>query len=161
MTIIRPDEAFKLAQAGKVAELLKSKISSNFSWGEVFDEDLVYIATVPQSVFLNASKQANTMECVRELFGKSIIVHCWYRTPEHNAQVGGAKNSQHLLGLATDFHVEGFEGVDGNRLVQKRLNVAPFMSLRGLEYTGGGWTHVDSRSLVDGRHYGYRFNPNA
>lgn len=40
---------------------------------------------------------------LRELYGKPLIVASGYRTPERNAQVGGVKNSSHLLGYAVDW----------------------------------------------------------
>tara|TARA_R110000868_G_scaffold187432_4_gene429962 strand:+ start:2738 stop:3151 length:414 start_codon:yes stop_codon:yes gene_type:complete len=35
-----------------------------------------------------------------------LSVDSAYRCPEHNAAVGGAKQSQHMLGLALDLHIE-------------------------------------------------------
>lgn len=42
-------------------------------------------------------------DALRELYGKPLIVASGYRTPERNAQVGGVKNSSHLLGYAVDW----------------------------------------------------------
>ncbi len=38
----------------------------------------------------------------RELVGGSVGIESGYRDPQHNARVGGAKNSQHLYGNAAD-----------------------------------------------------------
>ena len=40
---------------------------------------------------------------LREAYGKPLIVASGIRTPERNKQVGGAKNSSHLLGYAVDW----------------------------------------------------------
>ena len=40
---------------------------------------------------------------LRELYGKPLIVASGIRTPERNKQVGGVKNSSHLLGYAVDW----------------------------------------------------------
>ena len=40
---------------------------------------------------------------LRVRFGKPLIVASGYRTPERNKQVGGVKNSSHLLGYAVDW----------------------------------------------------------
>ena len=40
---------------------------------------------------------------LRELYGKPLVVASGMRTPERNAQVGGVKNSSHLLGYAVDW----------------------------------------------------------
>lgn len=47
------------------------------------------------------------LQCIREHFGKPVHITSGYRTAEHNAAVGGSKSSQHLLGRAADFYVEG------------------------------------------------------
>ena len=39
---------------------------------------------------------------LRECYGKPLIINCAYRCQKHNAEVGGVKNSQHLLGIAAD-----------------------------------------------------------
>lgn len=47
------------------------------------------------------------LDPLRKAYGKPIYVNCGYRCPELNKAVGGAKNSQHLTGLAADIHVKG------------------------------------------------------
>ena len=42
------------------------------------------------------------LQAIREHFGKPITITSGYRTAAHNAAVGGAKSSQHLLGRAAD-----------------------------------------------------------
>lgn len=42
------------------------------------------------------------LEAIRSEFGKPIVVNSGYRSPEHNAKVGGAKNSYHVKGCAAD-----------------------------------------------------------
>lgn len=42
------------------------------------------------------------LDSIREEFGKPVLVNCGYRSPEHNAKVGGVKNSFHVQGLAAD-----------------------------------------------------------
>jgi len=145
--LITPEKAIQLANDGQYAKLKKLYISQNFSWGEVFvhcsDADISNALT---SVFHNAQKQALTMETVRALFGDKIIdVSSWYRSKWRNNAVGGAKFSQHRYGLATDFVIRGYSGYTGNKKVQLILDPLPFMQVRGLEFTGGNWTHVDTR----------------
>lgn len=38
----------------------------------------------------------------RALFGEPIIQTCGYRSPEHNAAIGGVPNSAHTKGMAID-----------------------------------------------------------
>ena len=44
----------------------------------------------------------NTLDPARELIDAPITVDSGFRSPEVNAKVGGAKNSQHLTGQAAD-----------------------------------------------------------
>lgn len=48
----------------------------------------------------------NVLDPVRDAFGKPIKVNSGYRCEKHNKEVGGAKNSQHLLGQAADIAAE-------------------------------------------------------
>ena len=47
------------------------------------------------------------LQCIREHFGKPVVITSGYRTAAHNAAVGGVKSSQHLLGRAADIRVQG------------------------------------------------------
>ena len=44
----------------------------------------------------------NVLDPLRELYGKPIIVNSGYRCLKLNKAVGGARNSQHLIGQASD-----------------------------------------------------------
>lgn len=39
---------------------------------------------------------------IREAYGKPVVINSGYRSPEHNAAVGGVKNSMHVQGKAAD-----------------------------------------------------------
>lgn len=45
------------------------------------------------------------LETMRELCGKPLVLSCGYRCPEHNRDVGGVSNSQHIYGRAADVQV--------------------------------------------------------
>ena len=46
---------------------------------------------------------------IRTHFGKPVLVNSGIRCATHNANVGGVKNSQHVLGTAADIVVTGVE----------------------------------------------------
>ena len=49
------------------------------------------------------------LENIREEFGKPIIIHCAGRCLSHNKSVGSKDTSQHVKGMAVDFHIKDKE----------------------------------------------------
>jgi len=49
----------------------------------------------------------SVLQELREFFKASVTITSSYRCPAHNAEVGGAERSQHLLGTAADVIVKG------------------------------------------------------
>ena len=47
------------------------------------------------------------LQDVRDHFNAPLNINCSYRCEKHNADVGGATKSQHLLGTAADIWVKG------------------------------------------------------
>ena len=94
--------------------------------------------TSMDTVLANIEKQAAALQNVSNHFGKSIHVHCWLRPPAYNKLIGGAGNSAHLRGMATDFHMDGITAEE----VRKELKANPKL------YPGAGenaksWVHID------------------
>lgn len=48
----------------------------------------------------------SVLQQIRAHFGKPVMITSAYRTPAHNAKVGGVANSQHLYGVAADIKVK-------------------------------------------------------
>lgn len=143
-----PKQIYDLVQSGWHGNLSEYPISEHFTWGEVFTNcSRSDIQQCARSNFDNALKQAQLMEEIRAFLKVPIIVHCWYRSESHNERVGGAPHSYHKKALATDWHALGYESAARNLEIQKRLDNAPFMQKAGLEFTGGTWTHSDSRGV--------------
>ena len=87
------------------------------------------------------------LQCIREHFGKAVTITSGYRTAAHNAKVGGAKSSQHLLGRAADIQLEG-TSVEAVAAYAESLMPAwggvgryPVKAGRAT-----GWVHVDTRA---------------
>ena len=64
---------------------------------------------IPQAYWVNVQKVMTRMEMVRKAMGNlPIVIRSGYRSSEYNRQVGGTKNSQHLLGKAVDVYVKDY-----------------------------------------------------
>jgi hypothetical protein len=62
-------------------------------------------------------KLIQALEAIRMHYGRPVTITSGYRSPSHNAAVGGAPNSQHVLGTAADFVVQGVSPAEVFRLL--------------------------------------------
>jgi zinc D-Ala-D-Ala carboxypeptidase len=78
------------------------------------------------------------LQALRDKLGKPILLTSAYRSPEHNAKVGGAKNSQHMLGIAFDVRME-------NQDPQQFEAAARAVGFTGFGYyPKQGFMHIDT-----------------
>ena len=86
------------------------------------------------------------LQCIREHFGKAVTITSGYRTAAHNAAVGGAKSSQHLLGRAADIRVQGVSVEDVAAYAESLMpgwgGIGRYPVKAG---RAKGWVHVDTR----------------
>ena len=121
------------------------RLSPNFTRREAASKDGV---AIPRQLRGAAQRQAFHMERVRHQCGdKPLTVLSWYRSPSHNANVGGASKSQHVKARACDVDSNTI-----NRIGENRWNRAT-----GRVFSNGGIgfdnatqqnRHVDSRGGV-------------
>jgi uncharacterized protein YcbK (DUF882 family) len=62
---------------------------------------------IPNNVLPNIIQLAKNLQVLRDAVGKSITITSGYRSPQHNKKIGGAKDSQHVKGMAADIKVAG------------------------------------------------------
>jgi Peptidase M15 len=82
-----------------------------FTWSETESHDST---PVPKHLRKRVVKQAKALNKLRKVVSKHynvgfdkirINVNSWYRSPSYNASIGGASQSQHVEGRATDINV--------------------------------------------------------
>lgn len=86
---------------------------------------------------------AEMLEVVRAHFGRPIRVHSGFRCVALNTAIGGSKYSQHMLGEAADFHVDGVALEDVWRWIRDESGLAYGQCL--LEHRPGepaSWVHL-------------------
>ena len=90
------------------------------------------------------------LQCIREHFGKPVHITSGYRTAAHNAAVGGSKSSQHLLGRAADFYVEGVDvavvAAYAETLLPARGGIGRYPKDAKHPKRSTGWVHIDTRA---------------
>ncbi|MGL5922206.1 D-Ala-D-Ala carboxypeptidase family metallohydrolase [Chroococcidiopsis sp.] len=79
-------------------------VSKYFTVAEVTQQDKRRIPNVGSTEANNILKLAKELDKVREAWGHPISITSWYRPKVINAQVGGVRNSTHILGLAADIY---------------------------------------------------------
>lgn len=80
------------------------KLTNNFNLSEFRSKDG---AEFPANVIINIRELATNLQVLRDHLGVSISISSAYRSPAHNAKIGGAKNSKHITGMASDIKVRG------------------------------------------------------
>jgi len=98
---------------------------------------------IPNNVLPNILQLAKNLQVLRDAIGKSISITSGYRSPQHNKKIGGAKDSQHVKGLAADIKVSGMtpkevalviEGlIEQGKMKQGGIGIYP------------SWVHYDVR----------------
>ena len=92
------------------------------------------------------SELVQVLQAIRDHFGAPVVITSGYRTPAHNAKVGGSKSSQHLLGRAADIQVASTSVEDVAAYAESLLHnwggVGRYPVKAG---RAKGWVHVDTR----------------
>ena len=84
----------------------------------------------------------DVLDRIRERLGVPITVNSGYRCPEHNAEVGGVSDSQHVLGTAADIT---YDGIDIDRLAE----IAEECGADGIgKYYYQDFVHIDVRGYA-------------
>lgn len=79
------------------------------------------------------------LDILRNQIGKPVYINSGYRTPTRNKDVGGAKYSYHMRGMAADIRVNGMSAKEIanklNKIVPEECGIIVYKS----------WVHLDTR----------------
>lgn len=81
------------------------------------------------------------LEQIRAAAGGAVTINSAYRSPAHNAAVGGVSSSQHLYGRAADIVVEGASPLLVGQMAEH------YLDRRGGIGVYQTFTHVDTRTI--------------
>lgn len=119
------------------------KLTANFSKSEFESKDG---SPMPLDVLQNIQVLAEQLQVIRDEIGKPISITSGYRSPNHNARIGGAKHSFHVRGMAADIQVAGMHPMDVKKVILKLMNEGKI--LKGGLKAYKSWTHVDTRGDI-------------
>jgi len=109
--------------------------------------------SVPPELLPQAEATLLMLEDIRsylsELAGKDIpiFIQSGYRSPELNAAVGGAKNSDHLKARAIDFRAPAFgTAFEIAKALEPQINYLGIGQLINEYPDGNGWVHVSTKA---------------
>ena len=117
-------------------------LTKNFNKREFDSKDG---AEMPDEVLQNVKELATNLQVLREELKTPITINSGYRSPNHNARVGGAKRSQHLLGTACDIVVSGHTPQEVAFVIEELIRAGK-MKQGGLK-AYNSFTHYDIRGV--------------
>lgn len=92
-----------------------------------------------QVVFID-DHLVSILDILRNQVGKPVHINSGYRTPTRNKDVGGAKYSYHMRGMAADIRVNGMSAKE----VANKLNAIVSPDECGI-IVYRSWVHLDTR----------------
>ena len=116
------------------------RITENFSLSEFDCKDG---SELPTALLPNVLDLADNLQVLRDYLGVPISINSAYRSLEHNRNIKGSTNSQHLLAKAADIVVE-------SKTPEQVANIIKYLISEGKMIQGGlkaykTFTHYDIR----------------
>jgi hypothetical protein len=125
--------------------------AKNFYWYEALWLPQWGIQACPSKAeHENIIRTAGKLELIRDIFKKPIQVNSWLRPAQYNSLVGGAKQSQHLYGLACDFVIVGVDADEARKKLEPSLE---YFKIRMENRPGAPWIHIDLGEIKHHRYF--------
>ena len=103
------------------------QLTKNFKKEEFDSKDG---AEMPREVLENIKMLSKYVQLIRNEIGVQLVINSGYRSPQHNAKVGGVKNSYHVQGKARD--------LSSKKITPKQLYDTIIKLIKaGIVYNGG------------------------
>ena len=118
---------------------MSNKLTENFSMDEF---ECKCGCVMPEFVKKNVQELAENLQVIRDAYGKIDLTNS-YRCKDHNADVGGSVNSQHLKGKAADIKSKQFSPSEIATITDDLMKNESF-TLGGVGIYNT-FTHVDIR----------------
>lgn len=115
-------------------------LTTNFNLAEFACKDGT---PVPADLIPNVELLAKNLQVLRDHLGEPIHINSGYRSPAHNAKVGGKKNSYHMKAMAADITCKSKTPKQLAAIIEK-LIAAKKMKQGGLGIYPG-FVHYDVR----------------
>jgi len=127
-------------------------LERNFVWSEalLLREWGVHCFPVNENVKSNIIKTAERLEAIRRMLQCSLLITSWYRPTMYNIEIGGARHSAHVQGLAVDFKPMGLDIQEAKKHLSYNLIS---LGIRMEDNGKGNWIHID---LIDPGIHGKR-----
>lgn len=119
---------------------MNNQLTSNFNLAEFACKDGT---PVPADLIPNVELLAKNLQVLRDHLGEPIHINSGYRSPAHNAKVGGKKNSYHMKAMAADITCKSKTPKQLAAIIEK-LIAAKKMKQGGLGIYPG-FVHFDVR----------------
>lgn len=117
------------------------KLTKNFDLSEF--ECKCNNCKMPENVLSNIIKLSNELQFLRNYVDRPIKINSAYRCIEHNKKIGGAYNSQHLLGKASDIVIQSVHPFKTYELINELIDMS--LMLQGGLGKYKKFTHYDIR----------------
>ena len=128
---------------------MKMKLTKNFSLNEMCKSNMARLRGLPNTPNTEQIKNLqklceNVLQPLRDYLGEPVVINSGFRSQAVNMAVGGAKNSQHVLGEAADIRCKDL--AYAKRIYTWIMDNLEFDQLILEKKNGVVWIHVSYTS---------------